>query len=383
MLIREDYFEQNGFHTLYHRIVTPSADVTPGMIELLDEQDTLLPGILYLASDRDADAFFAARPVRISFGALLIVTDAAEVRDWPEGISIVALTDSLARTFNRLNQVLDRPVQEESVKLFGILWNRVMKSQELKTAQLAEELGRIENTTGPFARLCCVSFEDPEQTQRSCGFILRQLLPLIPNACGTVFGQEIVILQTYAERKYVIDFDTEPISAVLEKYNGYMMVSNGSRDLSSLRVLYGMTSRTLEIARNLKVIPDRVFHFERFAAYLVIDYCCSALKGANGLNHLLCTAHPGVVVLTRYDRENNDNLRDVLYFYLMNGRSVSATAERLYLHRNTIMNKVKKIQSILNVDLEDRHVRQRLIFSCQVLRYFEGMQIAQDDIPKV
>ncbi len=78
-----------------------------------------------------------------------------------------------------------------------------------------------------------------------------------------------------------------------------------------------------------------------------------------------------------------DNLRDVLYFYLMNGRSVSATAERLYLHRNTIMNKVKKIQSILNVDLEDRHVRQRLIFSCQVLRYFEGMQIAQDDVPKV
>ena len=105
--------------------------------------------------------------------------------------------------------------------------------------------------------------------------------------------------------------------------------------------------------------------------------------GSNGANYLLCTAHPGVVALTRHDNENNDNLRDVLYFYLMNGRSVSATADRLYLHRNTIMNKIKKIQSMLNLDLEDRHVRQRLIFSCQVLRYFEGMQVALDDIPKM
>lgn len=381
MFIREDYFEQNGFICLYKRLVSSSSDA--GLIELLDDQDALNAGVLYLAPEKNAMAFFEERDVKISFGTLLVVTD-AEQREavWPANLNIIALTEKLPRVFNRLNQLIDAPAPEESVKKFAAVWDKIINQQNIKTAQIAEELSKIENTTGPFARICCVSFEETEQSLRSYIFILKQLLSVIPNSCGTVYGQELIILQTYEERKYDVDFDTEAVTDILEKYKGFMMVGNGTRDLSSLRFLYGLLTRTLEITRLLNVVPSRLFHFERFAMYLVIDYCNRNMEGDNGINYILCLAHPGVVVLTRHDKENNDNLRDVLYFYLMNGRSVSATAEKLYLHRNTIMNKIKRIQKMLNVDLEDRHVRQRLIFSCQVLRYFEVMRIAEDDIPK-
>ena len=94
------------------------------------------------------------------------------------------------------------------------------------------------------------------------------------------------------------------------------------------------------------------------------------IAGHDGIVYL---AHPAVVALTRYDRNHNDNLRDVLYFYLINDRSITNTASALYMHRNTVLNKVRKINQILGLDLDDRHLRQRLLFSCQLIHYFEDI----------
>ena len=48
-------------------------------------------------------------------------------------------------------------------------------------------------------------------------------------------------------------------------------------------------------------------------------------------------------------------------------------AKRLHMHRNTVMYKVKQVQELCGLDLEDPHLCERLLFSCQLARYYEKM----------
>lgn len=64
--------------------------------------------------------------------------------------------------------------------------------------------------------------------------------------------------------------------------------------------------------------------------------------------------------LIEYDRLNGTDLTAVLRLYLANSGSIKATADQLFVHRNTVTYKLHKIESILGEDLSDFHVRERL-----------------------
>lgn len=107
--------------------------------------------------------------------------------------------------------------------------------------------------------------------------------------------------------------------------------------------------------------------------YCVIDLCVQRYLEIEGNDDVLYLVHPAVILLTRYDSQHNSNLRDVLYYYLLNDRNLVKTAAATYMHRNTVINKVNKILDLLQLDLEDGNLRQRLMFSCQFIRYYENV----------
>lgn len=60
--------------------------------------------------------------------------------------------------------------------------------------------------------------------------------------------------------------------------------------------------------------------------------------------------------LKKYDEKNSSNLLQTLIVYLRENRNLGKTAEILYIHRNTIKYRVKRIEEILNCDLKDEEV---------------------------
>ena len=89
-----------------------------------------------------------------------------------------------------------------------------------------------------------------------------------------------------------------------------------------------------------------------------------------GSTDIILLSDPAIITLYRYDTEHNSNLCDVLFHYLSRGRSVSETAKALYMHRNTVQNKIAKISQLTSLDLADGNVGQRLLYSCQIIRYY-------------
>lgn len=64
--------------------------------------------------------------------------------------------------------------------------------------------------------------------------------------------------------------------------------------------------------------------------------------------------------LLEYDRLNGTDLANVLRLYLAHSGSVRETAQELFVHRNTVTYKLRRIETVLGADLSDFSVRERL-----------------------
>ena len=62
---------------------------------------------------------------------------------------------------------------------------------------------------------------------------------------------------------------------------------------------------------------------------------------------------PCYMVLKQYDTEHNSNLCEVFMSYLENGRNINQTSNAIYLHRNTVLNKVKKAEAVMQDACKD------------------------------
>jgi len=169
-----------------------------------------------------------------------------------------------------------------------------------------------------------------------------------------------------------IDVKQRKFYELLEFYDAYAGVSNGTRDYTKIRTMYLLAKSSVHLGRILrKDKNERIFAYEEVSMYCIIHLCVENFIKIYNHDDIIYLTHPAVVALTRHDVAYNDCLRDVLFYYLLNGRSIQKTANAMYMHRNTIQKKINKIEQIICKDLEDGHLQLRLLFSCLVMTYYE------------
>lgn len=100
----------------------------------------------------------------------------------------------------------------------------------------------------------------------------------------------------------------------------------------------------------------RVFKFENYITQAIAMRCT-----AGSIPETL--APPTLLRLQAYDKENDTDLVTVLRAYLDNNLSANKTAQDLYIHRNTLLGRLKKIEEIGRVNLEDNNARFLLHFA--------------------
>ena len=67
--------------------------------------------------------------------------------------------------------------------------------------------------------------------------------------------------------------------------------------------------------------------------------------------------------LIDYDEKNHSDLCATLRSYLMNDGSVRDTADELFVHRNTINYKIKKIEELLGIEMSSLRARTELMIA--------------------
>lgn len=74
----------------------------------------------------------------------------------------------------------------------------------------------------------------------------------------------------------------------------------------------------------------------------------------------------------KYDQSKNSEFLKTLYIYLATKHSVRETSNILYLHRNTITYRIKKIKDLFGIDFDNRFLEFEYIFSCQIIQVIEN-----------
>ena len=94
-------------------------------------------------------------------------------------------------------------------------------------------------------------------------------------------------------------------------------------------------------------------------AHAVVPYMISMLKKMD--KNIL--RHSCLDILHNYDRRYGSKLYETLFMYLKNERKVSKTVEDLDVPRSTLLNRLQRIEELLDVDLELPEVRLHILLS--------------------
>lgn len=138
-------------------------------------------------------------------------------------------------------------------------------------------------------------------------------------------------------------------------------VSYEFQDFSAFPSFYQQALAALELGK--QKAPDQWSHrFDRYALDYFTRYGTSRMHERH-----LC--HPDLIRLHRYDLENKTNLLTTLQTYLSCGQNATTAAAELYIHRNTLYQRMSKIESLIQANLSDQATRLYLQISFSIMDF--------------
>ncbi|MCB2293583.1 helix-turn-helix domain-containing protein [Clostridium algoriphilum] len=186
-------------------------------------------------------------------------------------------------------------------------------------------------------------------------------LSLYFSTSNTVYYKDNIII--------ICDYDKFNVkSKVFEDFKNFLK-NNGlkaglSKDFSDIlyfKKYYQQSIRALEIGKIID--PENPYTFySDIQFYDLVSLTCKKID-------YLEFYHPALIKLRQYDRENNSDLFNTLYIYLKNNQHLLKTASELFIHRNTMSYRIKKIFNLVNIDLSCSETVFNLMLSYKLMAY--------------
>lgn len=219
-----------------------------------------------------------------------------------------------------------------------------------------------------------VQFKNTFEKQ-TADFLLHQLTELLPPCNFTIYQEHIIFLyssdQPFKSAETYVDM--QKLSELLLEFQACAIFSAVSRFPERFYTLFTLSKKLLNILTHLNLrttYPD-IYIYDEYFIYLSIDLAAQQFQTDLHHSEIIYLADSSVITLARYDTEHHSDLLDLLFYYLLNGCNVTRTAKMMYMHRNTVLNKVNKINTLIKLPLDNGSTQQRLLFSCQLVKYYQ------------
>lgn len=181
----------------------------------------------------------------------------------------------------------------------------------------------------------------------------------LPNLRTLIYNGQIVGIWIRPEGEFLPQSLLDTATQLCRENELYAGLSNCFPSLVELSDHYKQALRAIELGVCEEDSPG-LFRYER--------YYSDHLKNVFTQKESATTfCHPKMRLLLDYDRKHGSELARTLYFYLLNERSIAATAAAMFMHRNSIVYRIRKIESLIGEGLDDASERQYLILSYRLM----------------
>ncbi|MDR2730518.1 MAG: helix-turn-helix domain-containing protein [Treponema sp.] len=192
---------------------------------------------------------------------------------------------------------------------------------------------------------------------------IKQINDLFPDALVLVYEGDVVMIIRCTGRQPPHGKKEQQLEEFLKKdiilHCGISMVFN---NFLYLRLFY--TQSKFAAAQCKPPLSPAICFYEDYQT----DHVLRTLSlGADPR----CFCHPGILSLWESGIESQRELVHCLYHYFLNGRNISATADAIHVHRNTLIYRLGKAEEIMNVDIKHPSVKQEFLFiiSCMIVQH--------------
>lgn len=191
-------------------------------------------------------------------------------------------------------------------------------------------------------------------------FILRDIFDeFLPNTKSLMYNGKLVLL--FCLDNASSDFseaDYAQLNKICQEEKIYAGLSSHFSNLLLLSEFFRQAESALKAGAGNK--KPGLF---RYKEYYFSDILHSFAKEHNIDNY----CHPGLRQLLDYDAKNHSDLAHTLYMFLLNERNLQATADALFIHRNTMKYRMSRISEISGFDYSDVTDRMNYIISYRLL----------------
>lgn len=153
--------------------------------------------------------------------------------------------------------------------------------------------------------------------------------------------------------------DFNGFSALAEEFQLKIVMSDGINDLFNLPALYRTAHEALEL------MTDRRFHSGNVCTVAQLRTPL-LLKKLEGRSDLIAKE---IRVLAAHDKEKDTQYCETLYYYLTCCRSLKKTCDALFTHRNTVLNRIRRIKDDFAIPLDEPAIHADLLLGVSLLLF--------------
>lgn len=170
--------------------------------------------------------------------------------------------------------------------------------------------------------------------------------------CRNLKDEKLSIIIDYIKNFFKTNFDKE---------NYHIGISKNVSGYENIFKSYNRTVTTINILKRME--NKNIGFYEDFILYDFM-FDISNIESVNNLKELTFDK------LLKYDSKNNTNFFKSLYEYVDSDFNVNKAADKLFIHRNTMYNRLNKISKILDIDLNESSNR----FILQLVKSIEKIK---------
>lgn len=277
------------------------------------------------------------------------------------------IMDLIEYFFGRLNFYLDKhaPAFQGQHFLYESFLIGLLEGTLTDEAVIGERAESFRMRPSATYRLYCLRINDYKLTLAR--YLIETVASSAPDVKLLQYQNHVLMLKAQSSRSVHTAEEKqnwlERITRLLMIHNAHCGVSAAFSHLKDIRTAYGQACSALE--SGLMLCPQ-----EKSRIYFYRDYY---------LYHLLRKVEDEIPMASLYPRRmdylleqdlerGSNNLR-LLETYLKNNQSVTTTARQMYMHRNSVIYRIRKIEEMLRINLENHEDVFRMDFSICVLRY--------------
>ncbi len=211
---------------------------------------------------------------------------------------------------------------------------------------------RLELLDRKFCRFFCIAVFRCGEPHNSDLFNKSQMSTLravYPNSMSVVYKDAIVLFLNQDEPILLHEKQLRPLEEFAQRNRMKVGISQPFSDILKINIYYQQANNVLEIGEVQEPAATCYPATELLPYYLFSN--CSYTELEVGIHH-------HIFWLQDYDERYHTDFIETLRTYLECDRSAAKAAEKLHLHRSTFFYRIKKLEELLDVDLND----SRLLF---------------------